>query len=137
MMEQCDDLQQAEAHLKRAESDLEAARKLEDQAAGEIKEAFHEIREAEHHQPDANHVAVEVATTSGFFPDGHPDRVPVKQPVEEVLRKAAKALNLTDTAGWVATVNKRVINIALSYEANNLQGCVIVDWGPPEGGGGA
>lgn len=136
-MEQCDDLQQAEAHLKRAESDLEAARKLEHQAEEEIKEALHEIREANEHHPDARHVAVEVATTSGFFPDGHPDRVPKGQLVEEELRKAAKALNLTDTAGWVATVDKRAINIAHSYEANNLHGCVIVDWGPPEGGGGA
>lgn len=136
-MEQCDDLQQAEAHLKRAESDLEAARKLEHHAEEEVEQASHEIREAEDHRPDAHHVAVEVATTSGFYPDGHPDRIPTKQLVEEELRKAAKALSLTDTTGWVATVEKRIINVALSYEANNLHGCVVIDWGPPEGGGGA
>jgi hypothetical protein len=135
-MEQCDDLQLAEAHLKRAGADLEAARTLEHTAQEEVEEALHEIRDIENHHPDAHHVAVEVATTSGFYPDGHPDRVPTKQPVDEELRKAAKALNLTDTTGWVATVDKRIINIALSYEANDLKGCLVIDWGPAEGGGG-
>ncbi len=135
-MEHGDDLQQAEAHLKQAEVDLKSARTLEHAAEHEVDEALHEIREIESHQPDAHHVAVEVATTSGFYPDGHPERVPIKQPVKEELEKAAKALRLADTTGWIATVDKRVINTALSYEANNITGCVVIDWGPPEGGGG-
>jgi hypothetical protein len=56
--------------------------------------------------------------------------------VEVELAKAAKALRLTDTTGWIATVDKRIINASVSYEANDLTGCVVVDWGPPEGGGG-
>lgn len=135
-MEHGDELQQAEAHLKHAEADLEGAQTLEHAAEHEVEEALHEIRDIESDQPDAHHVAVEVATTSGFYPDGHPARVPIKQPVEVELAKAAKALRLTDTTGWIATVDKRVINPSVSYEANNLSGCVVVDWGPPEGGGG-
>jgi hypothetical protein len=134
---QNDDLQEAEAHLKSAEADLETARRAEHAAQHEIEEAIHEIRETENHQPDAHHVAVEIATTSGFYPEGHAERVAINQPVNELLAKAAKALKLTDTTGWVATVDKRTINPTLSYEANGLKGCVIIDWGPPEGGGGA
>ena len=135
-MEHGDELKQAEAHLTQAEADLGGARTLEHAAEHEVDEALHEIRDIENNRPDAHHVAVEVATTSGFYPDGHPARVPIKQPVGDELAKAAKALSLTDTTGWIATVDKRIINAALSYEANNLMGCVVVDWGPPEGGGG-
>jgi hypothetical protein len=131
-----DELKQAEAHLTQAEADLEGARTLEHAAEHEVDQALHEIRDIGNNRPDAHHVAVEVATTSGFYPDGHAARVPIKQPVGDELAKAAKALRLTDTTGWIATVDKRIINAALSYEANNLTGCVVVDWGPPEGGGG-
>jgi chromosome segregation ATPase len=136
-MEQGDDLQQAEAHLKRAEADLETARTSERSAERELEEAVHEIHEAENHHPDSRHVAVEIATTSGFYPDGHAARVPIDQQVAEELVKAAKALQLTDTTGWIATVDKQTIDTSLSYEANHLKGCVVIDWGPPEGGGGA
>jgi hypothetical protein len=135
-MEHSDEVQQAEAHLKRAEADLGAARTLEHAAEHEVDEALQELRDIESFEPDAHHVAVEVATTSGFYPDGHPARVPIKQAVEIELAKAAKALKLTDTTGWVATADKRTINPSLSFEANNLKGCVVVDWGPAEGGGG-
>jgi hypothetical protein len=132
-----DKLGQAEAHLKQAETDLAAARTLEGAAEREVATANHEVREAEDHRPDANHVAVEIATTSGFFPPDHPDRVPIAQPVKEQLQRAAKARELTDTTGWVASVDKRVIDPNLSYAQNRLEGCVVIDWGPAEGGGGS
>jgi len=132
-----DDLAQAEAHLKHAEADLAGARNLEDAAEREIATAIEEVREAETHRPDAHHVAVEIATTSGFYPKDHPDRQPITQPVAEELERAAKALELTDTTGWVASVDKRVIDPKLSYAQNRLEGCVVIDWGPAEGGGGA
>ena len=135
-MEPNDELQQAEAHLKQAEADLEAGRTLERAADREVEEVLHEIRDVESHHPDSNHLAVEVATTSGFYPEGHPARVPINQPVADELARAAKALELTDTTGWVVTVNKRIIEPGLSYEANGLMGCVVIDWGPAEGGGG-
>jgi hypothetical protein len=45
----CDDLQAAEAHLRRAEADLVAAQTTERKAEQEVEEAIREIREAEHH----------------------------------------------------------------------------------------
>ena len=88
------------------------------------------------HRPDARHVVVEIATTSGFYPESHPDRLPIAQAVAEELERAAKALKHTDTTGWVASVDKRVIDPKLSYAQNRLEGCVVIDWGPAEGGGG-
>jgi len=132
-----DDLVQAEEHLKQAEADLGAAVKLEEAAEREVATAIKEVRDAEEHRPDAHHVAVEIATTSGFYPKDHPDRLPIAQPVAVELERAAKALELTDTTGWVASVDKRVIDPKLSYTQNHLEGCVVIDWGPAEGGGGA
>jgi hypothetical protein len=45
----CDDLQAAEALLRRAEADLTAAQAAEHSAEHEVEEAVREIREAEHH----------------------------------------------------------------------------------------
>jgi hypothetical protein len=135
-METQDDLAQAEEHLKQAETDLAAARNLEQAAEREVATAIHEVREVEDHRPDAHHVAVEIATTSGFYPKDHADRLPLTQPVAEELDRAAKALELTDTTAWVASVDKRVIDPKLSYVQNRLEGCVVIDWGPAEGGGG-
>jgi len=131
-----DDLGHAEADLKQAEADLAAAKKLEEAAERMIETAIHEVQEAEQHRPDADHVAVEIATTSGFYPKDHPDRLPITQPVDEELQRAAKALEITDTTGWVASVDKRIIDPKLSYAQNRLGGCVVIDWGPAEGGGG-
>ena len=78
-----------------------------------------------------------VSTTSGLFPDEGLKRVPNNQPVKVLLAKAADALGLTSTEGWVARVDDSEINTAGSYQDNGLSGKVIIDWGPSEGGGGA
>lgn len=85
---------------------------------------------------NANFVEVAVGTTSGFSPTDGYEQVPVHQKVKVQLDKAAKVLNLTNTDGWVATVNKQPINPDLSYQENNLTGTIEIDWGPHEGGGG-
>lgn len=79
---------------------------------------------------------VAISTTSGFYPETGYDRQPSHQKVEVQLQKAAKALKLADTAGWIASVNKTPIDTARSYEDNGLSGQVDIDWGPREGGGG-
>lgn len=85
-------------------------------------------------------VRVAVGTTSGFYPAEGFDEVPPNQKVDVQLKKAAKALNITDTSGWVATVTeptgKRAIDPSRSYADNGLSGEVTIDWGPSEGGGG-
>ena len=82
-------------------------------------------------------IDVAVSTTSGPFPDEGFKRVPINQPVKAVLAKAAKALGLTDTDGWVARVDDREIDPNGSYQDNGLSNEVTIDWGPAEGGGGA
>lgn len=82
------------------------------------------------------HVDIKVVTTSGSYPVDGFDEVPVRQKVRIELDKAAKKLNLTDTSGWVATVDGREINIDQSYQDNGLTGKAVIDWGPNEGGGG-
>jgi hypothetical protein len=150
-MEGNETLKQAEAHLweaegdlkiaraedSAAENDLELARTAERNVEAKIDEALQEVREAVEPGNDRGQIQVEVGTTSGFYPKDHPDHVPETQPVEIELEKAAKALKLTNTANWIASVNKRQINPKLSYEANGLKGKVVIDWGPPAGGGGA
>ncbi len=82
-------------------------------------------------------IHVAVSTTSGLFPNDGLKRVPINQPVKVLLKKAADALGLTDTDGWVARVDDREINPSDSYHDNGLTGEITIDWGPAEGGGGA
>jgi hypothetical protein len=86
-------------------------------------------------------INVAIGTTAGFFPKAGFDQAPVNQKVQVELAKAAEALNLTSTTGWIVTVpatsGLRVIDAAKSYTDNKLSGEVTLDWGPSEGGGGA
>ena len=86
-------------------------------------------------------INVAIGTTAGFFPKAGFDQVPVNQKVQVELTKAAEALKLTSTIGWIVTVpatsGMRTIDAAKSYTDNNLSGEVTLDWGPSEGGGGA
>ena len=82
-------------------------------------------------------IEVAVSTTSGQFPDEGFKRTPIHQPVKVILDKAARALGLTETDGWVARVDDLEINPGQSYQYNGLSGQITFDWGPSEGGGGA
>jgi hypothetical protein len=86
-------------------------------------------------------VKIAISTTAGFFPAEGFDDVSGDQKVHVQLEKAAKALKLTDTSRWIATVTdargKRTIDVAKTYAENALIGEVTIDWGPSEGGGGA
>lgn len=88
----------------------------------------------------ANHVAVSISTTAGFYPAEGFDQVAANQPIEVELKKAQHALKINDTTGWVASVitagGKQVVAPSKSYQDNGLSGQVEIDWGPSEGGGG-
>lgn len=88
------------------------------------------------HNQDEKKVGVAIATTSGFYPETGFIQVPANQKVEVELKRAAKAINLTDTSNWVANVAGRTIDPNQSYAENQLSGEVEIDWGPREGGGG-
>lgn len=53
------ELEEAENHLKKAEADLNAARKAEEAAGHEIDEALREIKEVESHQHHEIHFTVD------------------------------------------------------------------------------
>jgi hypothetical protein len=82
------------------------------------------------------HVEVVVVTTSGSYPTTGTDRVSAHQPVRNQLAKAARELHIVDTAGWIARVDGREIDVEKSYVENHLAGTVRIDYGPREGGGG-
>ena len=62
--------------------------------------------------------------------------MPINQPVQVQLAKAAAALKIADTSGWVARVGTREIEPEKSYAANGLQGRAEIDYSRREGGGG-
>lgn len=82
------------------------------------------------------HVDVVVVTTSGSDPATGTDRVSAHQPVRNQLEQAARKLDIVDTAGWIARVGGREIDVEQNYIENQLTGTVTIDYGPREGGGG-
>jgi hypothetical protein len=82
------------------------------------------------------HVEVVVVTTGGSYPVTGTDRVAAHQPVRNQLAKAAKALHIVDTTGWIARVGGTELDVDKSYIDNHLTGTVKLDYGPREGGGG-
>ena len=86
--------------------------------------------------PKPNHLLVAIVTTSGSFPAEGFEEVPVDQPLEVMLKKAAKALGITDTTGWLAKHGLTVLDQSKSYKDLGLTGEVSIDYGPPATGGG-
>src|SRR5260370_37222158 len=89
-------------------------------------------------QAAAKFVEISISTTAGFFPEQGFDRLPENQKIDVQLEKAKRKLGITDTAGWIATVNapggKHTLIVDRSYSENQLSGEVEIDWGPSEGG---
>jgi hypothetical protein len=89
------------------------------------------------HGGGADFDQVVVLTTSGSYPEQGHEQVNANQKVDVILKKAAKALNLTDTSGWVVRNGDQPVNPDASFASQGLAGVVELDWGPEEGGGGA
>jgi len=89
------------------------------------------------HGGGANFIEVVVLTTSGSYPEQGADQVNANQKVDVILKKAATALDLTDTSGWLVRDGDQPVNPDASFAAQGLHGTVELDWGPEEGGGGA
>jgi hypothetical protein len=82
-------------------------------------------------------VFVTVISPSGIYPDDEPLKINSEKLVSEILDKAAKKLNLTDTSDWVVYEGERQIDAQKSFADNHLHGTVELQWHKPEGGGGA
>ena len=87
----------------------------------------------EHHHKT---LEARVVTTSGIFPHSGFKNVPEHEHVQVLLKEADKHLRITDTAGWIAVVAGRKIDIARSFTENGLHGRIEIDWGPDHGAGG-
>jgi len=81
-------------------------------------------------------VEVAIVTTSGSWPATGFNEVPERQPVKHEIEQAVRNLHIVNTAGWIAIVNGRQINVEATYLENGLSGQVTIDYGPPHGGGG-
>ena len=87
-------------------------------------------------KPKPNHLLVVIITTSGSFPESGFEEVPINQHLEVMLKKAAKALGITDTTGWLAKHGLTILDPSKSYHDLGLAGEVSLDYGPPASGGG-
>lgn len=90
------------------------------------------------HKCSDEYVAVAVYTPQGSFPgDEDYRKVPVDQPIEEIIKQANAHLKLTNTSDWVATIDDK--EVALNSTYKHLRGCcfVEIEWHKREGGGGA
>jgi hypothetical protein len=92
-MNQPDELQEAEAHLRRAEADLIAAGTAERHAEHEVSEALEEIRELENLKRDE--ILLEVATPKGLFRGIFRENTTVSEVIKVIVDK--KELDRKDT----------------------------------------
>lgn len=81
-------------------------------------------------------INVRVITSSGQYPEHGHEKAPLTEPVQMILERAAKKLQILDTSQWVANVNGSPIQISMTYAQLGLHGEVKIDWGRSEGGGG-
>ena len=86
--------------------------------------------------PADRFVDVRVVTTTTLFPAEGYERVPEMQKLMPILHRAAAALGLTDTSGYIVTVNGTVVDPNQTYEALSLTGKIDLRWGPEAGAGG-
>ena len=90
----------------------------------------------EDHGHDDHHILVAVQTTSGRWPEQGFERVAVNEPVEAVLNRARHQLDLVGVVDWLAIVGSKTLNVHQSFATNGLTDQVVIQYGPPAGGGG-
>lgn len=86
--------------------------------------------------PGDKFVEVRVITTAALFPPDGYERVSAKQKLAPMLSRAAAALGLTDTTGYIVTVNGTEVDPEQTYETLGVNGQVDFRWGPKAGAGG-
>lgn len=84
----------------------------------------------------AHTINVRVVTSSGHYPKHGHEKVPVEEPIQAILNRAANQLEIVDSSSWVATINGAVVQATMTYQQLKLHGEVVIDWGRHEGGGG-
>lgn len=88
------------------------------------------------HPPGGEFVEVRVITTAAVYPNEGFEHEPGHQKLSIILKKAQKALEITDTSGFVVRVNGELKDPEQSYVELGLSGNVDLHWGPDVGAGG-
>ena len=85
-------------------------------------------------------INVRVITTSGKHPENGHEKVLETEPLSAILARAAKELELVESAttDWKVAVVGRdgAVSPSSTYQQVGLKGEVKLDWGPNAGGGG-
>lgn len=82
------------------------------------------------------HVAIQVLTGSGNFPETGFRDYASQERLANVLKLAANHLKLQSTDGWVARLGDRELNPTLTIAANNIPNDSKILGGRRESGGG-
>lgn len=88
---------------------------------------------SEHHPP---HVAVQIVTIDGNYPENGYKEYSPSELLQTILDAAKHHLKLRDTENWVAKLGGRTLDGKLSLESNNVVGKAQIMWGKDESGGG-
>jgi len=95
----------------------------------------HVVSREEKH-PDK--ILVTVVTTAGVFPPEGVARYPATMLISAVLAEAKVELKIPEIpADWVVTHDNADLSPNQTFAQAHLSGCVKLEWGPREGGGGA
>jgi len=76
------------------------------------------------------HVELAIETPSGTWPTEGFFMAPAWQHVERQLKHATRELQIGDTSGWEATAGGRILNVRESFRKNQLEGRVVIRYGP-------
>jgi hypothetical protein len=99
-------------------------------------EVFMNTAVASHEKDKVKTINVRVHTTSGNYPAQGQEKVPVTEPVQEILSRAASKLELVGTTDWIVRIGDKVVPASSTYQQLDQHGDVKLDWGANEGGGG-
>jgi len=84
-----------------------------------------------------NHLGVAIITPSGTYPDEDTyKRVPEQEKIDVELKRAAHALEITNTTDWVAKAGGRVLDPNKTFAEEKLSCVVDIEYHKHEGGGG-
>ena len=89
--------------------------------------------------PDESYeLGVSVVTPKGFFPsDDDYRRAYSNEKIQTLLDEVKKQQELTNTDGWVITVDERVVDPTKTFGEEALKCVLDMEWHKAEGGGGA
>jgi hypothetical protein len=83
-------------------------------------------------------LGVAVVTPKGFFPnDDDYRRAYANERIQTLLDAVKNKQGITNTDGWVVTVNERVVDPSKTFEEEGLKCVLDMEWHKAEGGGGA